>query len=228
VVIIVSIIAGAVVLVGATTLFLVWRGHTVSASEVAYCLNNQRQIGLAMFQYANDHDDNFMPLVDADGNKVKVSDNYEVLSRLPARSGFAVLLKEHYLVATKVFIDPFSGDHLPTRLPKSFVDFSKFPLKELLLKEDECSFGWDPTKTRSVDTTCAILADKPSVDVSLANEGTAKNNSDNHRKLGQGVFYNDGHVKWQRTPVPDAGDDPDIYTGGPGYQQSPTDAKIIR
>ena len=99
---------------------------------------------------------------------------------------------------------------------------------DLILAEDECSFGWDPTKRHSADATCAIIADKPAKDVSMANEGTAKNNSDNYHKVGQGVFYNDGHVKWGTTSRPDSGQDPDIYIGGPGYEHSNTDAKIIR
>ena len=64
--------------------------------------------------------------------------------------------------------------------------------------------------------------------MSAANAGTARNNSDNHRKAGQNVFYNDGHTKWMTTSRPDAGDDPDVYLGGPGYEKSTSDAKIIR
>ena len=56
----------------------------------------------------------------------------------------------------------------------------------------------------------------------------AQNNSDNHNKEGQNVFYNDGHTKWMTTSKPDAGDDPDFYLGDAGYESSNTDAKIIR
>ncbi|HUW55648.1 MAG TPA: hypothetical protein VMZ92_03365 [Planctomycetota bacterium] len=184
-----------------------------------------RQIGLAMLQYAGDHDDAFMSLVDANGNEVPAVAADGTISKEPARSAFAILLKRGYITATIVFVHPMTDDHVPEKSPGNY---RNEPLQKLLLAEDECSFGWDPTKKHSADATCAIIADKPSKDVSMANEGTARNNSDNCRKVGQCVFYNDGHTRWQTTPESDAGDDPDIYTGGPGYEHSNTDAKIVR
>ena len=208
-------------------------GRAQEAARRASCMNNVRQIGLAMIQYAGDHDDFFMPLADARGNAVRVvyKEN-DVLKtdlsglKATARSGFAHLLKEGYLTTTKVFVCPSSSDRVTDDTFPS--DYPKAALSELILTEGNCSYGWDPTKTHAVDAACAIVADKPSDDVSAANAGTAKNNSDNHGKEGQNIFYNDGHTKWATTSRPDSGDDPDIYLGDPGYEKSTTDAKIIR
>jgi hypothetical protein len=201
------------------------------AARRAACMNDLLQIGLAMIQYAGDHDDYFMPLVDAEGKKCPVvftKDGelcYDLAAlRQHSRSGFAVLLKEGYLTNTLVFICPSSGDVIP---PQTFpTDFKAADLGNLILGENSCSYGWDPTKKHSADATGAIIADKPRA--TPGGEGTALNNSENHSGEGQNVFYNDGHVRWGDTPRPDAGDDPDIYTGAPGYEKSNTDAKIIR
>ncbi len=209
------------------------------------CMNNVRQLGLASIQYAGDHDDNFMDLVDAEGNKIPQAGL--PATGEPARSGFTILLNEGYLTTTKVFICSSSKDRTNDAFPSgidgkrwandaSRPDYKTSTLKELLAAfgETNCSYGWDPTKKHSVDATCAIIADKPLKNA--GREGSADNNSPNHGGSddssiagdGQNVFYNDGHVKWGTTPQPDAGDDPDIYTGGEGYETSNTDAKIIR
>ncbi len=191
------------------------------------CYCTKCQVGLSMIQYAGDHDDAFMPLVDAAGNLVPAVDNAGRLSSLPARTAFVVLLHEGYLTTTKVFVCPGSGDRVNEDFPE---DYKAASLAELVaaFRDENCSLGWDPTKKHSADATCAILSDKPSKDVSVANEGTAKNNSDTHGKRWQYVFYNAGHLKLGYTPQPDSGDDPDFYTGAPGYETSNTDAKIIR
>jgi competence protein ComGC len=199
--------------------------HPPGPATRASCMNNVRQIGLAMIQYAGDHDDRFPPLVDAAGNMVPAVDNAGFVSMLPARSAFAVLFKEGYITSPRVFVCPSCGERVPEAFPE---DIKNAPLQKLILDDANCSYGWDPTKTHAADATCAIIADKPPKNVSPAHEGTAKNNSDNHQGTGQFIFYNDGHCKWATTPRPDAGDDPDIYTGAPGYEKSTTDAKIIR
>ncbi len=216
-----------VMLAGAFGLAVRARARAERTAGRAYCMNNVRQIGLAMIQYAGDNDDAFMPLVDAAGNKVPAVDNAGVVSSLPARTGFVVLLNEGYLTTTKVFISRGCGDQVNDAFPS---DYKNATLAQLAaaLGENNCSYGWDPTKKHSADATCAIIADKPSPNVSAAGEGTTRNNSDNHGGYLQCVMYNDGHVKFAWTPRPDAGDDPDIYTGGPGYERSNTDAKIIR
>lgn len=201
----------------------------------ARCMNQVRQIGLAMMQYAGDNDDAFMPLVDKDGKKVPAVDTEgKVNTTDPARSGFIVLLASKYLTTTKVFVCPSSRDKLSEKFDKAYADATDLTdAKQLadlvkLWGDDACSFGWDPTKKHSADAACAIVADKPPMPLPSEEKGDAKNNSPNHDGQGQNVFYNDGHVKWMKTPAPDAGDDPDFYLGGKGYQQSPMDAKIIR
>ena len=191
----------------------------------ASCMMNVRQIGLAMFQYAGDHDDHFMRLVDANGNVVPAVDNEGHVSVLPSRTAFALLLKDGYITTTKVFVCPSSTEQANPSFP---TDFKNTPLQKLVFSDEHCSYGCDPTKAHSVDASCAIVADKPPVGVSKANEGTVKNNSDNHKGEGQNIFYNDGHVKWSTTPGTESGTDPDIYTGGPDYWKSKTDVKIIR
>ena len=188
------------------------------------CMNNVRKIGLAMFQYAGDHDDSFMPLVDAAGKEVPTA--YEMPTQ-PARTGFMVLLHQGYLTTAKVFICPSSVEEVNARFPD---DFKNTELKDLraAFGVGNCSYGWDPTKKHSVDATCAIIADYPPRKLDPEAKGKAANNSDNHLGGGQNVFYNDGHVKWGATPVPDSGDDPDIYLGGKGFEISNTDARIIR
>ena len=198
------------------------------AARRASCMNNCRQIGIAMIQYAGDHDDAFMDLVDTAGVEVPAVDGSGNVSGEPSRSGFALLLNRGYLTTTKVYICPSSHDRSPDdTFPSNFKDAT---LDELLLEENQCSYGWDPTKRHSANATCAIVADKPDDDPEPADgdEGTSRNNSDNHAKEGQNVFYNDGHTKWATTSRPDSGDDPDFYLGDTDYEKSNTDSKVIR
>ena len=185
------------------------------------CLNNTKQIGLAMFLYATDYNDKYMPLVTLNGEDVEYPGANPTE---PARSAFAHLFKGQYAEASKMFICPSSTDTADPNFP---YDLKNEDIQDLILAEDNCSYGWDPTKSKTVRATCAILADKPPADVS-GEEGTWDNNSPNHNEEGQNVFYNDGHAKWSTNSRPDVGDDPDIYTGAPGFENSVTDAKIIR
>ena len=190
------------------------------------CMNNVRQIGLAMNQYAGENDGDYPKLVDAKGNEVPAVDERGNVSREPARSAYAILLNKAYLTTTKVFICPATKDQVPGKdFPN---DFREADLEDLLFKENECSYGWDPTKNNSVNASCALIADKPSWNIAEMDAGTAKNNSDNHKKKGQNIWYNDGHVKWATTSKPEAGDDKDVYLGGKDYWKSTKDAKIIR
>ena len=199
------------------------------AARRTQCMNNVRQIGLAMYQYAAEHDDQFPDLVNAEGEEVRAANDDGTNNTTdPARSAFAVLLNRAYLTTTKVFVCPSSGDTVATADDGFPTDYKAVTLNKLILRENQCSYGWDPTKRASANASCALIADKPATDVSAASEGTEKNNSDNHEKAGQNVWYNDGHVKWSTTSQPDAGDDPDFYLGGTGYEISNTDAKIIR
>ena len=196
------------------------------AARRASCMNSCRQVGLAMIQYAGDHDDAFMDLVDGTGNEVPAVSDTGDISGEPSRSGFALLLQRGYLTTTKVFICPSSHDRVTDDTFPS--DYKDSLIQDLILNEQNCSYGWDPTKKHSADATCAIVADKPSDDVSDQEAGTSKNNSENHNEEGQNVFYNDGHTKWMTTSKPDSGDDPDFYLGDTGYETSNTDAKIIK
>ena len=222
-----------VVLVGLFALLVAVVLHQRAVAEEAArragCIGSLRNVGLALVQYADDHDGRYPPLVDATGNVVPAVDNAGVVSSLPARTGFVVLLHEGYLTTTKVFICPSSGERV-NRMWDYETDYQKVKPAELAagFKAENCSYGWDPTKTHAADAGCAIVADKPPGNVLSANEGRTGNNSPNHKGEGQNVFYNDGHVKWATTPTPDSGDDPDIYTGARGYEKSTTDAKIIR
>ena len=202
------------------------------AQEAAHrgaCMCNVMQIGLSMKMYAQDHNGLFMDLVGDDGHTEPGVGEDGTVSSLPSRSGFAILMNQAYLTTAKVFVCPSSDDRVVDETFPS--DFKNADLEELVLGENKCSYGWDPTKKNSAHATCAILADKPPASgATRANEGTAKNNSDNHDGEGQNVFYNDGHVKWRTLPIPDSydADDPDIYLGDTGYETSNTDAKIIR
>ncbi len=221
------VIAAVVALFG--VFLLIGRGRAHEAARRTGCMGNHRHIGLALIQYAEDHDGNFPPLVDASGREVPAVDDTTGVSSLPARSAFVVLLKEGYLTSPRVFTCRSSGERLKPDWysPK---DYRSCTLAELVagLGAENCSYGWDPTKSRRADATCAILADKPPRGVSKGGDGSPEHNSPNHGGEGQNVFYNDGHAKWSTTPQPDGGDDPDIYTGAPGYEKSTTDAKIIR
>jgi len=198
------------------------------AARRASCMNNCRQIGISMIQYAGDHDDMFMNLVDAAGEEVPAVDPSGNISSETSRSGFALLLNRGYLTTSKVFICPSSRDRGPDdTFPSNFKDAT---LDELILEENQCSYGWDCTKRHSAAATAAIVADKPDDDPEPAegDAGSTANNSDNHSKEGQNVFYNDGHTKWMTTSRPDSGDDPDFYLGDTDYEKSNTDSKIIR
>ncbi len=189
----------------------------------AQCLSNCRQIGISLFHYSSDHDGAFPNLVDAAGREIPAVAADGSISSEPARSAFALLLKRGYLDTAAVFLCSSSGDKPYPALPK---DFTLATLSELILPEGSCSFGWDPTKTRAAASNCALIADKPANDTHA--DGDMAGNSLSHKLAGQNVYFNDGHVKWLDTPVPDAGSDPDIYKGGAGYEKSATDAKIVR
>ncbi|GAJ16356.1 unnamed protein product, partial [marine sediment metagenome] len=91
-----------------------------------------------------------------------------------ARTAFAVLLKKAYLTTTKVFICPSSFDEVPRfDFPR---DFRNADLNELILGDDQCSYGWDPTKRNSANANCALIADRPPGYVSTVFKGTARNN----------------------------------------------------
>jgi prepilin-type N-terminal cleavage/methylation domain-containing protein len=203
------------------------------AARRASCMNNARQIGISMIQYAGDNDDLFPSTVDGTGKEEPglAADGTLNSSAKEARTAFAVLLKKGYLTTTKVFICPSSRDRTP---PDTFpTDYKAAQIQDLRLAENQCSYGWDITKKHSADANCALIADKPRTadGTAAGTAGSADNNSKNHSEEGQNVFYNDGHTKWATTPKPDAGNDPDIYLDGGDtvnpWPKSLWDAKII-
>ena len=195
-------------------MFWARRGHSQTARRIS-CLNNTKQIGLAMFMYAVDHNDKYPPLVDAMGNDVAAT----AASTEPARSAFAHLFKELYVETPKMFICPSSGDTVDMSFPS---DLKSADIADLILAGDNCcSYGWDPTKSRTARATCAILADKPPLDVDPAEEGTDFNNSPNHDGEGQNVFYNDGHAKWITTRGPTSATIPTSTSAHPDSRSRP-------
>ena len=198
------------------------------AQEAAHrvaCLNNVRQIGMSMKMFAGDHDGYFMDLADDTGGTEPGVATDGTISTLESRRGFAILMNQAYLTTAKVFICPSSSDRVVDDTFPS--DYKEATLDELLFEANQCSYGWDPTKKNSAHATCAVISDKPPVaGATSGNEGTAKNNSDNHSNEGQNVFYNDGHVKWATTSKPETGDDPDFFLGDTGYETSQTDSFI--
>jgi prepilin-type N-terminal cleavage/methylation domain-containing protein/prepilin-type processing-associated H-X9-DG protein len=190
----------------------------------AQCLNNLHQLGLYFINYSIDHDGAFPNLVDATGREVRAVSDDGTISTEPARSAFAILLKRRYMATAAALLCPSSRDRIPSGFP---ADFAGANLQDLILPENGCSYGWDPTKTHASDAVCALAADKPEANAGHA-DGDPAGNSPCHGKAGQNVLYNDGHVRWAETPAPDAGNDPDIYKGAMGYEKSATDAKIIR
>ena len=83
------------------------------ASRRTTCMNNVRQIGLAMQMYADEHEG-------------KYPDTYEVL------------LKEACLTTTKVFICPSTHDRIPGEgYPE---DFREATLEQLKLAPENCSY----------------------------------------------------------------------------------------
>jgi len=100
---------------------------------------------------------------------------------------------------------------------------------ELVLGEDECSYGWDPEKTNSANAEVALVADKPQVDDSRngdSPDGT-EGNSPCHKGNGQNVYTIGGSVIWTLTAKAPYGDDPNIYSGDP-ENNSDSDANIDR
>jgi len=188
------------------------------------CMSNLRQIGITLFNYANDHNERFPRLVDAAGREVPAVAPDGTVADEPARSAFAVLLKQGYLTTPALFICPSSRDWIPDDYPS---DYRRADLSDLVLPPGGCSYGWDPTKTHAAHAACAIAADKAQVTADHV-DGSTAGNSPNHREQGQNVLFNDGHVIWTNTPAPYEAVDPDIYKGGPGYETSATDAYIIR
>ena len=172
----------------------------------ASCLNNIRQVMLAMIQYAGEYDDEFPG---------EIEDETEAPQNRMAR-----LLKLGYLNAAKVFKcpsapyeerpdrDDLDGDSLGESTDES--------IATVYLAETWASYGIDPDVNHTHNASRAVLADKPDpaywgATANSPESGEDGSNSQNHRGDGQNIAYNDGHVKWSPTCKDDANIDPNIF-----------------
>ena len=180
------------------------------AARGASCLNNIRQITLAMIQYAGEYDDNYPSALVDD-------------TEAPQRR-FARLLKLEYLNTAKVFkcpSAPYEERPDPNRLDgPSLADSSLESIADVYLSDGWCSYGIDPTVNHTHSASRAVVADRPAelywgVGVSSPAVGEDESNSDNHRGDGQNIAYNDGHVRWSPTCRDDARIDPNVYATNP-------------
>lgn len=193
------------------------------AARRTACLNNARQIGLGMFQYAGDYDDSFMSPVTGVTDK--------------AQFHFAKLMKYGYINGTKVFICPSNKPTMAmdakalvgdTGSPAvGLTDASEKSLTEKILGSKMCSYGVDALANHSDGATRALIADHPDkrhwgLDAESPDVGDGSN-SDNHHGEGQNVFYNDGHIKWSSNVKDDANVDPNIFKDNPDADVNPKD-----
>ncbi len=179
------------------------------------CMNNTKQIGLALSMWAMDHEGSYPPAV----NEANAADE-------PARDRFAWLLRHRVLTTTAIFICPSTRDRVRGDFP---TDYAVREVSELVLGEDECSYGWDPEKVRSANAEVALVADKPRAEDRRngdSPDGT-EGNSLCHKGDGQNVYYIGGSAGWTSTVKAPYGDDPNIYSGDP-ENHSDRDANIDR
>ena len=176
----------------------------------AYCLNNIRQITLAMIQYAGEYDDDFPS---------SLVDDAEAPQRRLAR-----LLALGYLNAPKVFKCPSAQyDERPDRNRldgENLTNSSLESIADVYLGDGWCSYGIDVRLNHTHAASRAMVADRPHRDywgpgVSSPGAGKPGSNSQNHRGDGQNIAYNDGHVTWSPTCKDDANIDPNIYGSNP-------------
>lgn len=193
-------------------------GRALERARRTRCAANVRGIGMALILYADDNDGHFPPPV------TPASD----IAQEPARARFAYLYKDTYIKTPMVLICPDRKDHhVPTGFPE---DVRTATLAELTPGVDNCSYGWDPDKSRIADEDVALVADRPD-DAhggrdDQDNPDTAPDgNSSNHGKDGQNAFCMDGSVSWLSTPKSAGGGDPNIFSGDPS-NNSISDANI--
>ena len=181
----------------------------------ASCLNNVRQIQLALIQYAGEYDDNYCSALVDDTE--------------PAQRRLARLVKLNYLCAPKVFKCPSASyDERPDAGSldgEDLTDWSLERIADTYLSDGWCSYGIDPTVRHTHSASRAVLADKPyaaywGTGVNSPEAGEDGSNSDNHRGDGQIISYNDGHVKWSPTCRDDSGLDPNVYATNPEIHRS--------
>ena len=202
------------------------------------CLNNVRQIGVAMIQYAMNNDDSYMSAADG-------------VATDEAQYHFAKLLRFGYLTQFQVFLCPSKKPTMAQTSTllvndsggkaKGLTEATEKSLVENLLLKTMCSYGMDagngypPTNASSIRgvrrtdaATRGVLADHPNPQYwGMTANSPAKgdmSNSDNHQGQGQNVFYNDGHAKWAPNVKDESGDDPNIFAKN-GYK-NPTPTQL--
>ena len=178
------------------------------------CLNNVRQIGLAMIQYAGEFDDEF-PSAVVEANKDSEA----------AQWRFVKLLRYGYLNSPKVFRCPSKAPSERAKMGDlvddggaavtSMTKASEQSLADNVLDDAMCSYGMDLLVTNADGATRAVIADRPHPD-HWGNDADSPatgddSNSLNHRGDGQNIFYKDGHTKWANTVKDDSGIDPNIF-----------------
>lgn len=167
------------------------------------CLNNLKQLGLALRQYSQDFRDIYPWCVGASEPKAGWLD--------------LGLLYPSYNSAFQVFICPSAKDREfdPKCESGDKKDHPFEPLKPADTKEViSYAYGFDNTDsshrtswTETASSTVRLAADKKA--------GCGLSDESNHKKDGRNVLYNDGHVKWQPGPKALNPDEEDDDVGDP-------------
>jgi prepilin-type processing-associated H-X9-DG protein len=194
------VVAAMVVVLLPGCLFALLRAR--EQSRRAACLNNVKQLGLAMKQYSQDFEDTYPWLLGATN---------------PQNAWLDLgMLYPNYCTSFRTFFCP-SADDQPwdvkaidrsDKNDKPLLPFASASNKEVT----SYSYGMNGTKekplpwTESARFTVRLLADKKA-GIKIDDESFRLFN---HRKDGRNVLYQDGHVKWAvggKPLDPDAEDD---------------------
>ncbi len=176
------------------------------SARKAACLNNVKQIMLAMIQYAGDYDDEY---------PIALTDDNEAPQKRMAR-----LLKSNYLNTAKVFKCPsasYTDRPDTTQLSGETIgESTDESIATTYLGDNWASYGIDVKVKHTHSASRAVIADKPDPaywgpDANSPESGEDKSNSANHKGEGQNVGYNDGHVKWGATVKDDSDTDKNIF-----------------
>ena len=172
----------------------------------ASCLNNIRQIMMAMTQYAGEYDEEYCGELE---NATEAPQNR-----------MARLLKSGHLNSAKVFKCPSaSWEERPDKDEldgDTLSDSTETSIASVYLKDQWASYGIDTSVNHTHDASRAVMADKPDpaywgADANSPDADEEGSNSQNHKGDGQNIVYNDVHVKWAPTCKDDASIDDNVY-----------------